>query len=221
MAACDEKTVYEPEDDSQWAPVVDPEDEEDQKEDQKEDGKDEGKEEDTPQKKDTIKVMSFNIRTGTSDKGTPNAWDNRKPGVYEMIKTEKPLIVGLQECHIFQRDDITSNCPDYAGFGIGRDNASETSGESCSVIYNKNLCSIEKWGSFRLSPTPDKVFLSMSHFSQSASHYSICFSAVRTIFVISKTTYYEKTICKGGALHLFRISTDILYSFVTSFGGGC
>ena len=89
MAACDEKTVYEPEDDSQWAPVVDPEDEEDQKEDQKEDGKDEGKEEDTPQKKDTIKVMSFNIRTGTSDKGTPNAWDNRKPGVYEMIKTEK------------------------------------------------------------------------------------------------------------------------------------
>ena len=60
----------------------------------------------------------------------------------------------------------------------------------------------------------------MSHFSQSASHYSICFSAVRTIFVISKTTYYEKTICKGGALHLFRISTDILYSFVTSFGGG-
>lgn len=157
VAACDEKTVYEPEDDSQWAPVVDPEDEEDQKEDQKEDGKDEGKEEDTPQKKDTIKVMSFNIRTGTSDKGTPNAWDNRKPGVYEMIKTEKPLIVGLQECHIFQRDDITSNCPDYAGFGIGRDNASETSGESCSVIYNKNLCSIEKWGSFWLSPTPDKV----------------------------------------------------------------
>lgn len=31
MAACGEKTNYEPEDDSQWAPVVDPEEDEEEK----------------------------------------------------------------------------------------------------------------------------------------------------------------------------------------------
>lgn len=105
-----------------------------------------------------ITVMSFNIRTGTSDKGTANAWDNRKSGVYQMLNTEAPIVVGLQECRMFQRDDIESNCPGYKGFGVVRDNPKAKTGETCSIIYNENKCSIEKWGSFWLNDiNPDEV----------------------------------------------------------------
>ena len=98
-----------------------------------------------------IKIMSFNIRTGTSDKGTANAWDKRKAGVYEMLKTEEPMIVGLQEARKFQRTEILKACPDYEGFGVCRDTGKDVEGETGSVIYNKNLCSIEKYGYFWLT----------------------------------------------------------------------
>ena len=39
------------------------------------DGKD--KESENPKPSEYIKIMSFNIRTGTIDRGTANAWDNR------------------------------------------------------------------------------------------------------------------------------------------------
>ena len=93
-----------------------------------------------------IRIMSFNIRTGTSDKNTANAWDKRKVGVYEMINVENPLIVGLQECRMFQRDDLEKNCPGYKGFGLVRDNPKAKTGETCSIIYDETQCSIEKWG---------------------------------------------------------------------------
>lgn len=105
-----------------------------------------------------IKVMSFNIRTGTSDKGTANAWEKRNVGVYDMLNTENPLIVGLQECRMFQRTDIEANCPGYKGFGLVRDNPNASTGETCSIIYDETRCSIEKWGSFWLNETnPDEV----------------------------------------------------------------
>ena len=105
-----------------------------------------------------IRIMSFNIRTGTSDKNTANAWDKRKVGVYEMINVENPLIVGLQECRMFQRDDLEDNCPGYKGFGVVRYNPKAKTGETCSIIYDEAQCSIEKWGSFWLNEkNPDEV----------------------------------------------------------------
>ena len=100
---------------------------------------------------ETFKVMSFNIRTGTSDKGTANAWDIRKAGVYEMLKSEQPLIVGLQEARKFQRTEILEACPNFAGFGVCRDTGQDVEGETGSVIYDKNQCSIEKYGYFWLT----------------------------------------------------------------------
>lgn len=119
------------------------------------DGKD--KESENPKPLEYIKIMSFNIRTGTSDRGTANAWDNRKSGVYEMLNSEQPLIVGLQEARKFQRTDILASCPDYAGFGVCRDTGEDVEGETGSVIYNKNLCSIEKYGYFWLTEKDTSV----------------------------------------------------------------
>ena len=104
-----------------------------------------------------IKIMSFNIRTGTSDKNTANAWDKRKAGVYEMLKSEEPMIVGLQEARKFQRTDILAACPDYDGFGVCRDTGKDVEGETCSVIYNKKLCTVEKYGYFWLTEKDTSV----------------------------------------------------------------
>lgn len=104
-----------------------------------------------------LKIMSFNIRTGTSDKGTANAWENRRPGVFEMLRKEEPMIVGLQEARKFQRTEILAECPDYDGFGVCRDTGKDIEGETGSVIYNKKLCSIENYGYFWLTEKDTSV----------------------------------------------------------------
>lgn len=104
-----------------------------------------------------MKIMSFNIRTGTSDRNTANAWDIRRVGVFEMLKTEEPMIVGLQEARKFQRTEILAACPDYDGFGVCRDTGKDVEGETGSVIYNKKLCTVEKYGYFWLTEKDTSV----------------------------------------------------------------
>ena len=104
-----------------------------------------------------LKIMSFNIRTGTSDRNTANAWDIRKVGVFDMLKTEEPMIVGLQEARKFQRTEILAECPDYEGFGVCRDTGKDVEGETGSVIYNKKLCTVEKYGYFWLTDKDTSV----------------------------------------------------------------
>ena len=101
-----------------------------------------------------VKLMSFNVRYATGDKGTVNAWDLRKEDLFLMIDTEKPLVIGTQECQISQKRDMEESCPEYGAIGVGR-NDGEDSGETCSIFYHKASCSIEDWGSFWLSETPD------------------------------------------------------------------
>ena len=104
-------------------------------------------------------VVCFNVKNATDDKGTVNSWDNRRAGVYAMIKDKKPHVAGLQECYHSQRNDILENCPGYAGYGVGRDNGSATSGggETTSVIWNTDSLTMIKCGTFWLSKTPEKV----------------------------------------------------------------
>ncbi|MCR5408489.1 MAG: endonuclease, partial [Bacteroidales bacterium] len=52
-------------------------------------------------KKDTLRVMSFNIRLGVVDDGE-NSWDNRKSAIPAMLDTVRPDIVGMQEVYPFQ-----------------------------------------------------------------------------------------------------------------------
>ena len=101
-----------------------------------------------------LKLMSFNVRYANANDGANN-WDNRKSDLYTMIKTEKPFIIGLQECQMNQRNDMVDNCTEYAAIGVGRDDGAGK-GETCSIMYHKASCEIVKWGSFWLSETPDK-----------------------------------------------------------------
>lgn len=101
-----------------------------------------------------LSVMSFNVRNYKGDQNTANSWENRKPGVYEMINTEKPMVIGLQECYVSQREDITGNCSGYSFYGVGRDDGAR-SGETTSILYNSSLLTMVTSGTFWLSTTPE------------------------------------------------------------------
>ena len=103
-----------------------------------------------------IKAISFNIKYPSSSDTGVKAWDNRKKGIIEMLKTKNPDIVGLQECYISQRNYIVENLPQYETYGLVRNNGkTEGSGETMSVLWNKERFEMLDCGTFWLSETPD------------------------------------------------------------------
>lgn len=100
-----------------------------------------------------LKLMSFNIRYKTNNDTGEHYWDNRVPAIREMLNTQKPDLMGVQECLKVQRDDILAGCKDYGVIGVGRDGGEN--GEMMAIFYRKADITIEKWGTFWLSTTPD------------------------------------------------------------------
>lgn len=122
------------------------------------DGKEETqKPEDKPApKKFNIKVMSFNIKYPDPQETGEKHWDNRKDAIVTMLKTKKADIVGFQECYISQRNYLLSQLPNYDAYGLVRNNGKETgSGETMSIIWNKDKLEKVECGTFWLSETPD------------------------------------------------------------------
>lgn len=105
------------------------------------------------QQKETLKVMSYNIRLGVADDGD-NSWDIRKPATIEMLETLRPDIFGVQEAYNYQLSYITGNCPQYSCFGVGRDDGSDE-GEHMSIFYDNTKFECLNWGNYWLSETPD------------------------------------------------------------------
>lgn len=99
-----------------------------------------------------LNVMSFNIRNGKAADGE-NSWDNRKRDLAMSLDYEAPDIIGMQEVHDFQMEYILSECPQYAGTGVGRDDG--RNGEQCSVLWKKSRFTLLDKGHFWLSETPD------------------------------------------------------------------
>ena len=103
-----------------------------------------------------IMLMSFNVRysNSTDDLGEKN-WSNRRTGCYKMINTLRPVLMGVQECKLDQRNDLLDNCPGYQAVGRSRDN-SET-GEQVGIFYQPDSVRIDSWKTFWLTDTPNQV----------------------------------------------------------------
>lgn len=105
--------------------------------------------------KGSMKVMSFNVRYENSGDGANN-WAARSKGVYAMLKSELPIVMGTQECKWNQRQDILSNCSRYGAIGVCRDDGKEeSSSETMTIFYLRDSVRLEKWGTFWLSDSPD------------------------------------------------------------------
>lgn len=102
---------------------------------------------------DELKVMSFNIRMGIADDGD-NSWDIRKSAIPAMFADKAPAVFGVQEAYDFQIEYITTNAPQYASIGVGREDGINK-GEHMSIFYDQNRIELEDWGTYWLSETPD------------------------------------------------------------------
>ena len=105
-------------------------------------------------KTQTLKVGSYNIRLQPGDKGTPNAWDNRKADMVELLKRLDLDAFGLQEVCPGQADYLTNALPQYVMVGVHRDDG-KRKGEASPVFYRKDRFEAIKSGTFWLSETPD------------------------------------------------------------------
>lgn len=111
-----------------------------------------------PTKMFKITAMSFNIKYPASNDTGVKAWENRKVGVIEMLMTKEPDLVGLQECYISQRSFIIENLPHYDCYGLVKTSGKNSgSGETMSILWNKNKFEKLDCGTFWLSETPEEV----------------------------------------------------------------
>lgn len=100
-----------------------------------------------------LTIMSFNIRYGTADDG-PNRWEARRELLFDVLRSERPDIVGLQEALHFQIQEILETLPQFAMVGVGRDDG-KTEGEYSAILYRHDRFSVEASDTFWFSDTPD------------------------------------------------------------------
>jgi endonuclease/exonuclease/phosphatase family metal-dependent hydrolase len=103
--------------------------------------------------KSAIKVMTFNIRYDNPGDST-NAWPNRASQVHNLILTEKPDIVGMQEVLWRQYENLDSVLTEYTSTAVGRDDGAR-SGETNPVFFKKEKFDMVRTITFWLSDTPE------------------------------------------------------------------
>lgn len=99
-----------------------------------------------------IKIVSFNIRFDNPDDGV-NAWPNRRPMVYQLLRELDADVAGLQEVLFGQLQDLAAALPEYQRVGVGRDDGS-TEGEFSPILYRASRFWAESSGTFWFSDTP-------------------------------------------------------------------
>jgi endonuclease/exonuclease/phosphatase family metal-dependent hydrolase len=108
--------------------------------------------------RDAIKVATYNIRlageNGRADRGTPNAWKERKEDLLALVKKLDLDVFGLQEVYPEQVQFLRANLAEYEFVGEHR-NADRISGEASPVCYRKSRFEALDKGTFWLSETPD------------------------------------------------------------------
>lgn len=103
--------------------------------------------------KQKMKVMSFNLRVPAADDGI-NYFDNRKERILEVLRREKPDLIGFQEVRIEGKEWLWKElCDEYIILGCGRN---ENCGrEYVPVAIRREPFELVKMETFWLSDTPD------------------------------------------------------------------
>ena len=110
-------------------------------------------------KENEIKIMSFNVRTKTSNDTGINHWDERKEACVAVVKDHKPTIIGYQEAQYSSQWVYLKNqlAADYESYGVNRSDGKESgSGEVVGIMWDPKIVKKIEVGTFWLSETPDK-----------------------------------------------------------------
>src|SRR5689334_5686035 len=96
-----------------------------------------------------LRVMSFNIRTGTGLDGM-NSWPFRRDLFFKTIERFNPDILGMQEVLPFQGEEIKQRLKDYDFVGVPR-NDGKSKGEMAAVMFRRDRFDKVRDGTFWLS----------------------------------------------------------------------
>ena len=109
-----------------------------------------------------VKILSFNLRVGFCERGTPNAWALRRDFCRDIVKQGHYDFVGTQETlwnpddpDIDQGGDLVRGLPGYGVLGDTRE-ADATRGEGTPVFYRRDRWELDAGthGTLWLSETP-------------------------------------------------------------------
>jgi endonuclease/exonuclease/phosphatase family metal-dependent hydrolase len=111
---------------------------------------------------ETIRAATFNVRYGMAPDG-PNGWEFRKGILIDAIRELRPDVMGVQECHPYQADEIKMNLPHLDRLGVGRYHGTVVEarpqesrcGEHCDVWFDTNRFVAASCGTFWHSETPE------------------------------------------------------------------
>lgn len=100
---------------------------------------------------DTVRIMSFNIRSGE--------YDPRATIVPEVISDYKADSVGIQECTYSWVVTLKTLLDGYEFVGVGRDtgNLNHDCGEVSAILYRTDKYTLVDSGTFWISETPDEI----------------------------------------------------------------
>ena len=98
-------------------------------------------------------ILNINIRY-INDTDEQNKWDNRKQKIIDIIFQSDADIIFFQEMTQKQYEDISSYLDSiFTSVGIYRDKSKAS--EKISIAYNRNKFTLNHWGQFWLSSTPE------------------------------------------------------------------
>lgn len=98
------------------------------------------------------RVMSFNFWT---DHPRHFAWRDRREGAAAVVARHRPDLLGGQELLAGMIADLATRLPDYAWFGVGRDDGA-CRGEFNPIFYRRDRFDLRDGGTFWLAPEPDR-----------------------------------------------------------------
>ncbi len=133
-----------------------------------------------------IVAMSFNVRNSGGDTGE-HSWDNRKAACLEMIDSIHPALIGMQEVRPDQKTYFDENLTDYIIVGVARD-GSGSGTEYSSVCFRSDIFSMQNYGTFWLSETPDLMSKGWD-----GACYRICTWVNLRIKITNKEIYFLNT----------------------------
>ncbi|PZR25802.1 MAG: endonuclease [Citrobacter freundii] len=102
----------------------------------------------------TMTVGTFNLRYD-NPRDSGNLWKDRSPVAAALIRFHDFDIVGTQEGLKNQLEDLQKDLPDFAYYGVGRDDG-QSKGEHSAIFYRRSMFTVLDSGSFWLSATPEK-----------------------------------------------------------------
>ena len=103
----------------------------------------------------TLSIISFNIKyDNRSDK--INNWDIRKDEIINLILSESPSFIGIQEGLLNQIQYLKGSLPKYEYIGVGRDDG-KLKGEFCAIYYDSSKFQLIRQSTFWLSSNPSEI----------------------------------------------------------------